>query len=239
MPSSDGLSTYASGDPRRARGAPYDVRRLAHARRRHREAASGERTTAVPLCRTALDAVRSPTSSSDLLGRAGAPRTPDRLPPRVPCARAGTSRTRARTSRFDAAAARARSSCRRFPIVGTGLSASARRPVTAHVARLLARDRRDVVVAMGRGGPARARARSRRSRASTSCSPSRAPGRHAASDHLETAALVGVTTIGCRRAGGGLAGAVSTRTSLRAPSSRARSIPTSSCSTAAAPRFLR
>ena len=28
------------------------------------------------------------------------------------------------------------------------------------------------------------------------------------SDHLETAALVGVTTIGCRRAGGGLAGAV-------------------------------
>jgi cyclic 2,3-diphosphoglycerate synthetase len=34
-------------------------------------------------------------------------------------------------------------------------------------------------------------------------------GRHAASDHLETAALSGVTTIGCRRAGGGLAGAVS------------------------------
>ena len=33
-------------------------------------------------------------------------------------------------------------------------------------------------------------------------------GRHAASDHLETAALAGVVTIGCRRAGGGLAGAV-------------------------------
>jgi cyclic 2,3-diphosphoglycerate synthase len=32
-------------------------------------------------------------------------------------------------------------------------------------------------------------------------------GRHAASDHLETAALAGVTTVGCRRAGGGLAGA--------------------------------
>jgi len=31
---------------------------------------------------------------------------------------------------------------------------------------------------------------------------------HAASDHLETAALAGVVTIGCRRAGGGLAGAV-------------------------------
>src|SRR5204863_8684303 len=32
-------------------------------------------------------------------------------------------------------------------------------------------------------------------------------GRHAASDHLETAALAGVTTVGCRRAGGGMAGA--------------------------------
>ena len=34
-------------------------------------------------------------------------------------------------------------------------------------------------------------------------------GRHAASDYLETAALAGVETIGCRRCGGGLAGAVS------------------------------
>jgi cyclic 2,3-diphosphoglycerate synthase len=33
-------------------------------------------------------------------------------------------------------------------------------------------------------------------------------GRHAASDHLETAALAGVETVGCRRCGGGLAGAV-------------------------------
>ena len=33
-------------------------------------------------------------------------------------------------------------------------------------------------------------------------------GRHAASDHLETAALAGLPTIGCRRCGGGLAGAV-------------------------------
>ena len=33
-------------------------------------------------------------------------------------------------------------------------------------------------------------------------------GRHAASDYLEIAALAGVPTIGCRRAGGGLAGAV-------------------------------
>jgi cyclic 2,3-diphosphoglycerate synthetase len=34
-------------------------------------------------------------------------------------------------------------------------------------------------------------------------------GRHAASDYLETAALVGVETVGCRRCGGGLAGSVS------------------------------
>jgi cyclic 2,3-diphosphoglycerate synthetase len=33
-------------------------------------------------------------------------------------------------------------------------------------------------------------------------------GRHAASDYLETAAVAGVPTIGCRRAGGGLAGQV-------------------------------
>jgi len=33
-------------------------------------------------------------------------------------------------------------------------------------------------------------------------------GRHAASDYLETAALAGVPTVGCRRCGGGLAGAV-------------------------------
>jgi cyclic 2,3-diphosphoglycerate synthetase len=33
-------------------------------------------------------------------------------------------------------------------------------------------------------------------------------GRHAASDHLEMAVVAGVTTVGCRRCGGGLAGAV-------------------------------
>jgi cyclic 2,3-diphosphoglycerate synthase len=35
-------------------------------------------------------------------------------------------------------------------------------------------------------------------------------GRHAASDHLEIAATAGVVTVGCRRCGGGLAGAVAT-----------------------------
>jgi cyclic 2,3-diphosphoglycerate synthetase len=40
-------------------------------------------------------------------------------------------------------------------------------------------------------------------------------GRHAASDYLETAALTGLVTIGCRRAGGGLAGAVTTSNVLQ------------------------
>jgi cyclic 2,3-diphosphoglycerate synthetase len=40
-------------------------------------------------------------------------------------------------------------------------------------------------------------------------------GGHAASDYLETAALTGVVTVGCRRAGGGLAGAVMTSNVLQ------------------------
>ena len=80
--------------------------------------------------------------------------------------------------------------------------------VTAHVARLLARDRRVVVVAMGRGGPREPELVETQPGVDELLALSRS-GRHAASDHLETAALCGVTTIGCRRAGGGLAGAVS------------------------------
>jgi cyclic 2,3-diphosphoglycerate synthetase len=39
-------------------------------------------------------------------------------------------------------------------------------------------------------------------------------GRHAASDHLETAALTGVVTVGCRRCGAGLAGQPATSSVL-------------------------
>ena len=81
--------------------------------------------------------------------------------------------------------------------------------VTGHVARLLARDRDVVVVAMGRGGPAEPELIEAPPTVSTLLELSHA-GRHAASDHLETAAVTGVVTIGCRRAGGGLAGAVNT-----------------------------
>jgi cyclic 2,3-diphosphoglycerate synthase len=60
-------------------------------------------------------------------------------------------------------------------------------------------------VAMGRGGPPEPEVAEVRPTVERLLEPSRA-GRHAASDYLETAALAGVVTIGCRRAGGGLAG---------------------------------
>jgi cyclic 2,3-diphosphoglycerate synthetase len=77
------------------------------------------------------------------------------------------------------------------------------------VARTLARRPDVVVVAMGRGGPPEPEVIDAAPTVASLLELSRA-GRHAASDHLEIAALAGVTTIGCRRAGGGLAGAVGT-----------------------------
>jgi cyclic 2,3-diphosphoglycerate synthetase len=78
--------------------------------------------------------------------------------------------------------------------------------VTGHLARLLAADRDVVVVAMGRGGPPEPEVAEVRPTLERLLELSR-EGRHAASDYLETAALAGVVTIGCRRCGGGLAGA--------------------------------
>jgi cyclic 2,3-diphosphoglycerate synthetase len=79
--------------------------------------------------------------------------------------------------------------------------------VTTHLARLFARDRRVVVVAMGRGGPPEPELVEAPPTVEELVARS-AAGRHAASDHLEIAVLAGVPTIGCRRAGGGLAGGV-------------------------------
>ncbi len=90
-------------------------------------------------------------------------------------------------------------------VVGTGKRVG-KTAVTGHVARLLARDRDVVVVAMGRGGPPEPELVEVPPTVDDLLARSRA-GRHAASDHLETAALAGVPTIGCRRCGGGLAGA--------------------------------
>lgn len=78
--------------------------------------------------------------------------------------------------------------------------------VAGHLARLAHEaGRRVAVVAMGRGGPAEPRL----ARAGTSLDDLLAlarGGEHAASDHLEAAALAGVPAVGTRRVGGGLAG---------------------------------
>jgi cyclic 2,3-diphosphoglycerate synthase len=90
-------------------------------------------------------------------------------------------------------------------VIGTGKRVG-KTAVTGHIARLLARDRKVVVVAMGRGGPQDPELVATPPTLDDLVALSRS-GRHAASDHLETAALAGVPTVGCRRAGGGMAGA--------------------------------
>ena len=91
-------------------------------------------------------------------------------------------------------------------VIGTGKRVG-KTAVTGHVARTLARDRSVVVVAMGRGGPREPELVETPPSIDDLVALSRA-GRHAASDHFEIAAIAAVPTVGCRRAGGGLAGAV-------------------------------
>ncbi len=90
-------------------------------------------------------------------------------------------------------------------VIGTGKRVG-KTAVSGHLARLLARDRAVVVVSMGRGGPSVPEVVEVAPTLADLLARSRA-GRHAASDHLETAVLAGVPTVGCRRCGGGLAGA--------------------------------
>ena len=98
-----------------------------------------------------------------------------------------------------------------FPLPSIGIVGTGKRvgktAITAHAAQLYARDRKVVVVAMGRGGPPEPEVADVRPDVDALLELSRG-GRHAASDYLETAALAGVTTVGCRRCAGGLAGAV-------------------------------
>jgi cyclic 2,3-diphosphoglycerate synthetase len=91
-------------------------------------------------------------------------------------------------------------------VIGTGKRVG-KTALTGQLARLLARDREVVVVAMGRGGPPEPEIVEAAPTIETLLELSRS-GRHAASDHLETALFSGVRTIGCRRCGGGLAGQV-------------------------------
>jgi cyclic 2,3-diphosphoglycerate synthase len=90
-------------------------------------------------------------------------------------------------------------------VIGTG-KRMGKTAVTGYAARLLAEEHDLVVVSMGRGGPAEPEVAEVSPTVDDLLELSRG-GAHAASDYLETAALAGVPTIGCRRAGGGLAGA--------------------------------
>jgi cyclic 2,3-diphosphoglycerate synthase len=89
-------------------------------------------------------------------------------------------------------------------VIATG-KRTGKTALAGHFGRLL-RDRDPVIVCMGRGGPARPVA----AEPGMSLEDLLAiadGGAHAASDYLEDAVLAGVRTIGCRRVGGGLAGA--------------------------------
>lgn len=92
-------------------------------------------------------------------------------------------------------------------VIGTGKRAG-KTAIAGAVARLAARrGLAPVVVAMGRGGPAEPRVAEAGSVDLPRLLAMVRAGEHAASDYLEDALTTGVTTIGARRAGGGLAGA--------------------------------
>jgi len=90
-------------------------------------------------------------------------------------------------------------------VIGTGKRVG-KTAVAGYVARLLAAEHELVVVAMGRGGPPDPVTVEIPPGLDELLALSRA-GHHAASDYLEDAALARVVTVGCRRCGGGLAGA--------------------------------
>jgi cyclic 2,3-diphosphoglycerate synthase len=93
-------------------------------------------------------------------------------------------------------------------VIGTGKRVG-KTAVSGYLARLLANEGFDPgVVSMGRGGPPRPEVIEghKLEVGSEYLLEALARGAHAASDYYETAALSRVTTVGCRRCGGGLAG---------------------------------
>jgi cyclic 2,3-diphosphoglycerate synthetase len=92
-------------------------------------------------------------------------------------------------------------------VIGTG-KRTGKTAIAGSVARLAAaRGLEPVVVAMGRGGPPEPTIVPAGSVTLEHLVRLAAAGEHAASDYLEDALTTGVTTVGARRAGGGLAGA--------------------------------
>jgi cyclic 2,3-diphosphoglycerate synthetase len=92
----------------------------------------------------------------------------------------------------------------KLAVIATG-KRSGKTALAGHWAGLL-RDRDPVIVCMGRGGPAEPAVAEPDVSLDDLLALAR-DGRHAASDYLEGAVLAGVRTVGCRRVGGGLAGA--------------------------------
>ncbi len=93
-------------------------------------------------------------------------------------------------------------------VIGTGKRVG-KTAVSGYLARLLAREGFEPgVVSMGRGGPPRPEVIEghKLEVGSDYLLEALERGSHAASDYYETAALSRVTTVGCRRCGGGLAG---------------------------------
>ena len=91
-------------------------------------------------------------------------------------------------------------------VIGTGKRAG-KTAITGAVARVAAeRGFEPVVVAMGRGGPARPEVAEAGTVTLETLFERARRGEHAASDYLEVAITTGVTTVGARRAGGGLGG---------------------------------
>lgn len=94
-------------------------------------------------------------------------------------------------------------------IIGTG-KRTGKTAVSAYISRELKEEGfHPCVVAMGRGGPARPEVIEGKSLKMTPSYLLRLSklGRHAASDHYEDALMSRITTVGCRRCGGGMAGA--------------------------------
>lgn len=92
-------------------------------------------------------------------------------------------------------------------VIGTG-KRTGKTAIAGELARVAAAaGRNPVVVAMGRGGPPEPQVAPAGSVTLERLRDLVRAGEHAASDYLEDAVTTGVTTIGARRAGGGLAGA--------------------------------
>ncbi len=95
----------------------------------------------------------------------------------------------------------------KLAVIGTGKRVG-KTAVAGHLARLFGGERQwdPIVVCMGRGGPAEPQLVRPRQHGLGELLAIAEAGGHAASDYLEDAVLAGVTTVGCRRVGEGLAG---------------------------------